>query len=279
MDPAASRFYERPAQFFRQLKTLTENTNPANNPQAIYDRARAERETAYAALLRVAQKKGKRKAKQFAKNYATWIDLGGFRESPKYYLVLITGIFRKWALGVAQTLVDARRLDAPEQVFDLRLDDLDRGLADPTVDLRVLAEENTRFLKRLRQVRELPRVVDSRGKILRPPRREAEEGELVGEPISTGTVQGPVKVLRTPDEKPVLPGEILVARATDPGWTPLFINAGGIILEVGGKLQHGALVAREYGKPCVAGIEDAVETLKDGQMVEVDGLNGIVRLV
>jgi len=64
----------------------------------------------------------------------------------------------------------------------------------------------------------------------------------------------------------------------DPGWTPLFLNAGGIILEVGGMLQHGALVAREYGKPCVSGLEHATEILKDGQMVEMDGARGIVRL-
>jgi pyruvate,water dikinase len=119
--------------------------------------------------------------------------------------------------------------------------------------------------------------VDSRGKILRPPKKEAVEGELAGEPISTGTVQGKIKVLHRLDEKPVLPGEILVARATDPGWTPLFINASGVILEVGGMLQHGALVAREYGKPCVAGIENATLIFKDGQMVELDGANGIVR--
>jgi len=96
---------------------------------------------------------------------------------------------------------------------------------------------------------------------------------------STGAIRGRVKVLHRPEEKPVLPGEILVARATDPGWTPLFLNAGGIVLEVGGMLQHGALVAREYGKPCVAGIEDATETLRDGQVVELDGTNGIVRLI
>jgi phosphohistidine swiveling domain-containing protein len=279
MDPAASRFRDRPVQFFEQLRTLADNTDPTNNPQAIYEKARAEREEAYEALLQAAERKGKRKAKRFAKDYATWVDLGGFRESPKYYLVLITDIFRRHVLGIAWTLVDAGRLDTPEQVFDLHMDELDRGFADPSVDLRVLAEKNTRFLKKLQQVRELPRVVDSRGKILRPPRREASTGELVGEPISTGAIQGPVKVLHTPNEKPVLPGEILVARATDPGWTPLFINAGGIILEVGGKLQHGALVAREYGKPCVAGIEDATAVLTDGQIVEVDGLNGIVRLM
>ena len=67
-------------------------------------------------------------------------------------------------------------------------------------------------------------------------------GELVGVPISAGVVQGTVKVLHRADEKKLLPGEILVTRATDPGWTPLFIHAGGIILEIGGALQHGAVV-------------------------------------
>jgi len=80
-------------------------------------------------------------------------------------------------------------------------------------------------------------------------------------------------------EKLLLPGEILVARATDPGWTPLFLNAGGIILEVGGILQHGALVAREYCKPCVAGIENATTLLKGGQVVEMDGAMGVIRLM
>jgi pyruvate,water dikinase len=128
-------------------------------------------------------------------------------------------------------------------------------------------------------VNDFPRVIDSRGRILRPPKREAGEGELAGEPISPGVVQGKVKVLHQPDEKPILPGEILVTRATDPGWTPLFLNAAGIVLEVGGMLQHGALVAREYGKPCVSGLVDATKILLDGQVVEVDGGNGIVRLV
>jgi pyruvate,water dikinase len=86
-------------------------------------------------------------------------------------------------------------------------------------------------------------------------------------------------VLRAPDEKPLLPGEILVARATDPGWTPLFVNAGAVVLEVGGLMQHGALVAREYGKPCVAGVEAATARLSDGEVVEVDGAAGVVRRI
>ncbi len=278
MDVAAPRFYEQPALFFEQLRALAENRDAEHNPQAIFDRARAQREQAYQNLLRAARKKGKRRAKRFEKYYRILVELGGLRERPKYFVSLLTDMFRRKVLAAAQPLLDAGRLDHPEQVFDLTMDDLERGLDNPSVDLRALAEKNTRFRKRLQRVRELPRIVDSRGKILQPPRKEAGEGELLGEPLSPGIVRGRIKVLHEPDEKLVLPGEILVARTTDPGWTPLFLNAGGIILEIGGLLQHGALVAREYGKPCVSGIEDATETLKDGQVVELDGTNGVVRL-
>jgi pyruvate,water dikinase len=187
--------------------------------------------------------------------------------------------FRRQVVSIAQSLVDAGRLDNTEQVFDLGIGDIERAMEDPSINLRELAEKNTRFLRKIKDIHDFPPVIDSRGKIFFPTRREFNEGELVGEPISPGTVRGPVKVLHTPDEKPVLPGDILVAEATDPGWTPLFINAGGVVLEIGGLLHHGALVAREYGKPCVAGIEDVTSLLQDGQEVEVDGLNGIVRVI
>jgi pyruvate,water dikinase len=279
MDPAAPRFYERPDRFFDQLRTLAGNTDAERDPQAIFDRAQAEREAAYEVLLQQAAKKGERKAKRFAKAYATWIDLGGYRETPKYFVSLLTDLFRQRVLDMARSLVDAGRLDDPQQVFDLHMDELDRALLDPALDVRALAAENTRFMRKMARVHSLPCVVDSRGKILRPPKKEAGEGELAGEPISTGTVRGTIKVLHRPDEKPVLPGDILVARATDPGWTPLFINASGVILEVGGMLQHGALVAREYGKPCVAGVQDATSILEDGQHVEMDGASGIIKIL
>ena len=100
-----------------------------------------------------------------------------------------------------------------------------------------------------------------------------------GNTLSPGMAEGLARVVLAPEEgERLLPGEILVARATDPGWTPLFLNAEGIILEIGGILQHGALVAREYCKPCVAGIENATSILQDGQVVELDGSNGVIRL-
>ncbi|MEE9242809.1 MAG: PEP-utilizing enzyme [Mycobacterium sp.] len=74
-------------------------------------------------------------------------------------------------------------------------------------------------------------------------------------------------------------GEILVTRATEPAWTPIFMNAAGVVLEVGGPLQHGAIIAREYNLPAVSGISFVTDLIKDGDLLEVDGTNGRVRIV
>ena len=97
--------------------------------------------------------------------------------------------------------------------------------------------------------------------------------------VSPGVVRGPVKVLHSPHEKPVNKGDVLVVHSTDPGWTPQFVNAAAVVLEVGGILQHGAVIAREYGKPCVVGIDRLTTKLRDGQRVEVDGTEGVIRLL
>jgi len=279
MDPATPRPYEQPKKLYEQLRIMAENTDLENNPQAIFEKAQKQRQETFEILLTVAQQKGNRKAKQFEKNYHILVELGGFRESPKYHFVLATDIFRRYVLEAAKPLAAGGRLDLPIQAFDLTMDELDQGIADPSIDLRALAYDNTTYQRKFKHMHEFPRMIDSRGKILRPPRKDQQESVLIGEPISPGVITGQVKVLHQPDEKPVLPGEILVARATDPGWTPLFLNAAGIVLEVGGTLQHGALVAREYGKPCIAGIENATEVFKDGQMVELDGASGVITLV
>ena len=121
-------------------------------------------------------------------------------------------------------------------------------------------------------------MIDSRGKIPQVPLAETDDG-FVGDPIAPGTVRGPAKVLRAPYEKPLEEGEILVTHASDPGWTPIFINAAGVVLEVGGALQHGAVIAREYGLPCVSGLDGVTDRLRDGQLIEVDGSAGVVRIV
>lgn len=278
LDVATPRLYEQHATFFEQLQTMALNTDNALNPYTILNTSKKEREKTYEEFLKRAQKKGWLASKLFQWFYHIFVAFGGYREIHKYYMIMGHDVFRQRVLAVAHALVEEKRLDSVEQVFDLTINDIDNA-KDPSLDLRLLAEKNTAFLKKVKHIREFPRVIDSRGRIFHLPQRDVTENELAGQPISPGIVRGPVKVLHTPDEKPVLPGDILVAKATDPGWTPLFINAGGILLEVGGLLQHGALVAREYGKPCIAGIENVTSLFTDGQTIEMDGLTGIIQIL
>ncbi len=278
LDIAAPRYQDKPELLYSQILSLMALAGGQDNPRAIQERSVERRQQAHERLKRKAHAMSLLKGKEYDLLYRLMEHFGGYRENHKYYLVKLVGIMRRRVLEQAATLVAAGRLDNAQQVFDLKLDDLDRAMSDPKLDLRELIARNTEFLRKLDHVNEFPHVVDSRGRILRPPQPEPKPGELAGQPISPGVVQGPVKVLHTPDEKPLLPGDILVARATDPGWTPLFVNAAAIVLEVGGMLQHGSLVAREYGKPCVAGVQNATTELKDGTVVEIDGSAGIIRL-
>lgn len=108
---------------------------------------------------------------------------------------------------------------------------------------------------------------------------DAPKGALLGNPVSPGVVEGVVHIIRDPQRESLAPDEILVAEFTDPGWTLLFINAKALILEVGGALTHGAVVAREYGIPAVVGVRGATTKLQTGQRVSVDGNRGIIEIV
>ena len=100
---------------------------------------------------------------------------------------------------------------------------------------------------------------------------------LDGLGISAGRHRGRVRVLRRVSESDRLQaGEILVTRAVDPGWTPLFATAGAVILEMGSVLSHGAVVAREYGVPAVVNLDGITQQLHDGDEVTVDGTRGVV---
>ena len=86
------------------------------------------------------------------------------------------------------------------------------------------------------------------------------------------------RVILDPTGAHLAPGEILVAPSTDPGWTPLFLTAGGLVMEMGGAISHGAVVAREYGIPAVVGVAGATERITTGQRITVDGAAGKITL-
>ena len=110
----------------------------------------------------------------------------------------------------------------------------------------------------------------------RSPAAGRPDGALAGSPASAGTVTGRARVVLDPVGAHLEPGEILVAPSTDPGWTPLFLTAGGLVMEMGGVNSHGAVVAREYGIPAVVGVPDATQLIETGQLVTVDGAAGLV---
>jgi pyruvate,water dikinase len=101
-----------------------------------------------------------------------------------------------------------------------------------------------------------------------------------GIPASHGIITAPVRVL---DDISLIPsvqsGEILVVPRTDPGWTPVFSKVGGLITETGGILSHGAVVSREYGIPAVTNIPNACRVLKTGQILTINGFNGICEII
>ena len=128
--------------------------------------------------------------------------------------------------------------------------------------------------------RHIPRVLLSDG--TKPANQavvaKSNDGTLKGTPASAGIVIGKARVILDPANAHLEPGEILIAPSTDPGWTPLFLTAGGLVMEMGGAISHGAVVAREYGIPAVVGVLGATERIITGQQITVDGSNGIVTL-
>jgi phosphohistidine swiveling domain-containing protein len=102
---------------------------------------------------------------------------------------------------------------------------------------------------------------------------------LKGLGIASGTHTGPARILSSPEAADAFqPGDILIATATDPGWTPLFLVAGAVVLELGSMLSHGAVLAREYGLPAVVNVPDLLSRVVEGQLITVDGTRGVVWL-
>jgi len=103
---------------------------------------------------------------------------------------------------------------------------------------------------------------------------------LTGIGVSPGVARGPVRVVRDPANPAALePDDVLVAPITDPAWTPLFLVASAVVVEVGANLSHAAIVARELGIPAVVSVDHATDRLRDGMYVEVDGTGGFVTVL
>ena len=204
-------------------------------------------------------------------------ELSGLRELPKFEIVKILGEMHRQLLLVGADLVRAGVITADDDVFFLDFDELRVGLRGAGMQ-PLVASRRRLYDVELRR-RHIPRVLLSDGTDLEAAvmAKAPPNGALAGTPASAGTATGKVRVIMEPVGARLEPGEILVAPSTDPGWTPLFLTAGALVMEMGGVISHGAVVAREYGIPAVVGVPDATTRLRTGQTVTVDGAAGTVR--
>jgi pyruvate,water dikinase len=144
----------------------------------------------------------------------------------------------------------------------------------------MIAQRREAYQRELRR-RQIPRLLLSDGRAFYEGLASAEDSSesIVGSPVSPGVAEGNVRVVLDPRSATLEPGEILVCPGTDPSWTPLFLSAGALVMETGGMMTHGSVVAREYGIPAVVGVHAATTRLHTGQRVRVDGSKGIVAVL
>ena len=207
------------------------------------------------------------------------------REQGRLVQSLLFGEIRRLALALGEKLVRLGHLRATEDVFYLHtaeLRDLCAGKFLFPETLPDLIALRRRALERCEE-REPPECfVAPEGAYFRardPVASCAEGSTLCGVGASGGRARGTARVVLDPARDGFEPGDILVARSTDPGWTALFAIAGALVLERGGILSHGAIVAREFGVPAVVGVEGATRRLRGGEQVSVDGDTGEVAIL
>jgi pyruvate,water dikinase len=200
------------------------------------------------------------------------LDLLALRETAKHYLLMGYAQIRRVLCELD------RRYGLNGGIFFLTREELPRLIQGEDLSIVIAAR---RRRHELALSLEVPPVLFSDD--LEAIGRQVETAAaqtLQGVALSAGTAEGVALVLQTPDAT-AIPHEpyILVCPSTDPAWLPLFIRAKGLVMETGGVLSHGAIVAREFGLPAVAGLPDVQRRIRNGQRLKIDGGAGIVTLL
>jgi pyruvate,water dikinase len=213
---------------------------------------------------------------------------GGWRERAKTNCIKVMHEARMALTEMARRLHREGHLDDPRQLFMATDEELDILIADPPA-LRARLVEREVAWKGLFGL-ELPTFADARDGIVplaQVPRRTqvdvdvAKPGDvLMGGPASAGIARGKARIVHdTASIADFQPGEVLVAPQTDPSWTPLFMVAAAVVVDVGAMGSHAMIVSRELGIPCAAGVTHATRKIPNGAEVEVDGSTGRVTVL
>lgn len=286
IDVGLPRWSEEPAHILGILANYLRLDDPAMAPHAQFSKAAEDAEAQVERLVARASARGRLRGRLVRAALRRARLFAGLRELPKYQLVVGLGEVRRQLLVVGTELVHGGSIEWQDDVFFLDFAEVRQALTGkaagngaPVRDLRALvAARRQEYAVELRR-RHIPRVLLSDGtepEAVRTAAGSSGNGTLAGSPASAGTVTAAARVILDPIGARLEPGEILVAPSTDPGWTPLFLTAGGLVMEMGGANSHGAVVAREYGIPAVVGVAEATALITPGQKITVDGGAGTV---
>lgn len=207
------------------------------------------------------------------------------RERSKTTIIRLVHEVRLTARELGKRMVDAGVFETWQNVGMLQESELDDFLADPTSWRDTVLDREVLYAKLQNHVP--PFIVE--GEV--PPldewevrsttaKHEEKGAVLTGIPGCPGEATGRARVVTdTSDPRALEPGDVLVAPITDPSWTPLFVPASAVIVDVGAQLSHAVIVSRELGIPCVVSVTDATRRIPDGAEVRVDGTNGTVTIL
>ncbi|MGJ7904489.1 PEP/pyruvate-binding domain-containing protein [Lysobacter sp. 1R34A] len=208
------------------------------------------------------------------------------REAARSALMAYFEAIRRVAMKLGERLSGDGGFAEPDEVFDLTAEEL-CAVAEGRLGLRqAKARADERRATRLAWAATVePEVVIEHGELAAAATanhaaamQDGDGAFWTGTPIGAGRASGRARIVRDPREAGALEsGDVLVAPSTDPAWTPLFLKAGALVMETGGYLSHGAIVAREFGIPAVANLPGILGALSEGERVEVDGHRGRVR--
>jgi pyruvate,water dikinase len=297
IDVGRPRWRDDPTPLIRSLQSYLAIEDAESAPDRVFARGAVTAQAATVILAtQIRQRRGGRRRERLVRFAAGRLRaLGGMREFPKFVGVRMLALAHEALLQSGCELAEQGALAQAEDIFFLHLDELAAARDGQTDgDWPALVEQRRAIYDRERRRTRLPHVLLSDGRAFYEGGRQgtdvqgsAETGgaaevsrrTLAGSPVSPGVAEGIVRVVFDPHGTQLAPGEILVCPGTDPAWTPLFLSAGALVMEVGGLMTHGAVVAREYGIPAVVGVHEATRRLKTGQRVRVDGTSGVVTIL
>jgi pyruvate,water dikinase len=279
LDLGVSRLSEDPTYVFNILVSYLEVEEDVLTPDIQIQRSTDSANAMIATLSRRASQKGRLRG-WFVRFFLQRAhDLAGFREMTRFVIGLLLSKARQHLRPVGEELVRAKKMAHADDIFFLTFPEAHEVLDG--ADLRELVRQRRVIFAWELERRHVPLVLLSDGTDPTSQRditrSTAEAGRtLRGTPASAGRVTAPARVIFDPNAAHLEMGEILVAPSTDPAWTPLFLKASGLVMEVGGAMAHGAIVAREYGIPAVVGVARASQRIATGSHITLDGAAGIV---